>query len=71
MWSWTGGNTSLALALCDLYSTQRLELLNNLYILNPSPKNYSIEKLLNILFYASEDFNFNMNKVLLKLQLNF
>ena len=30
------------------------------------PKNYSNEKLLNILLYESEDFNCNMNKEILK-----
>ena len=35
---------------CNLYSTQRLELLNNVCIPNPSQKYYSNEKLLNILY---------------------
>ena len=55
----------------NLYSTQLLELLINVCILNPSLKNYSNEKLLNVLLYGSEDFNCNMNKEILKLQLNF
>ena len=28
------------LLFCNLYSTQKLELLNNVYTLNPFPKNY-------------------------------
>ena len=36
---------------CSLFSTQRLELLNNVFILMPSIKN---EKLLNVLLYGSE-----------------
>ena len=47
---------------CNLYSTQRVVLLNNACILNPSLKNYSNEKLLSILLYGSEDFNCNMDK---------
>ena len=51
---------------CNHYSTQRLELLNNLCFLNPSLKNYSIEKVLNILLYGSEDFSYSMDKEILK-----
>ena len=50
----------------NLYSTERLEPLNNVRILNPFLKNYSNEKLLNIVLYGSEDFHFNLNKELLK-----
>ena len=55
----------------NLYSAQRLELLNNVCILNPSLKNYSNEKLSNILLYGSEDFNCNMNKKILKAAIKF
>ena len=48
---------------CNLYSTQRLELLNNVCILNPSLKYCSNKKLLNIILYGSEDSNCN-NKFL-------
>ena len=34
---------------CSLFSTQRLGLLNNVFILNSSIKNYSNEKILNVL----------------------
>ena len=50
----------------NLYSTKRLELLNNVCILNLSLKSYSDENLLNILLYGSEDFNCKMNKEILK-----
>ena len=50
---------------CSLFSTQRLELLNNVFILNPSIKNYSNEKLLNVLLYGSEDLNWNLSKEIL------
>ena len=56
---------------CNLYSTQRLELLNNICTLNLSLQKCSNEKLLNILLYGSEDFHCNMNKKYWKLQLNF
>ena len=56
---------------CNLYSTQKLELLNSVYILDPSLKNYSDEKLLNILLYGSGDFNCNMNKEILKATIEF
>ena len=54
------------LLCCSLYSTQRLELINIVCILNPSLKNYSNVKLLNILLYGSEDFNLNLNREILK-----
>ena len=56
---------------CNLYSAQRLELLNNVCILNPSIKNYFNEKLFNILLYGSEDFNCNMNKEIMKATIKF
>ena len=56
---------------CNLYSTQKLEVLNSVYILDPSLKNYSNEKLLNILLYGSGDFNCNMNKEILKATIEF
>ena len=55
----------------NLYSTQRLELLNNVCILNPSLKKYSNEKLLNIISYGSEHFNCNMYKEILKATIKF
>ena len=38
------------------------ELPNNICVLNPTLKNLSHEKLLNILLYGSENFSFNSNK---------
>ena len=55
----------------NLYSTQKLELFSNVCFLNPFLKNYSNEKLLNILLYGSEDFNCNMNKEILKAKIKF
>ena len=51
---------------CNLYSTKRLELLNNVSFLNPSLRNCSNEKPLNILLHGSQDFNYNINKEILK-----
>ena len=56
---------------CSIYSAQRQELLNDVCVLNPSLKNYSNEKILNILLYGSENFNSNMNKDILKAAINF
>ena len=57
---------------CNFYSThQRLELLKDECIYNPSLKNYSNEKLLNSLLYGSEDFNCNINKEILKATIKF
>ena len=56
---------------CNIYSTQRQELLNNVCVLNPSLKNYSNEKLLNILLCRSENFNCNMNMDILKATIKF
>ena len=61
-WGLEPETTHHYLLRCSLFSTQRLELLYNVFILNPSIKNYSNEKLLNILLYGSEDFNWNLNK---------
>ena len=63
--------TLYQLLRCNLYSTQRLKLFNNVCILNPSLKGYSNEKLLNILLNVSEDFNCNMNKEILKATIKF
>ena len=56
---------------CNFYSTQKLELLNNACFLNPSLKNYSNEKPLNILLHGSEDFIYNMNNEILKATIKF
>ena len=57
---------------CSFSSThQRLELLNDECICNPSLKNYSNEKLQNSPLYGSEDFNCNINKEILKATIKF
>ena len=51
---------------CNLYSDLRTELLNDVCALNPTLKNLSHEKLLNILLYGSENFSFNTTKKIVK-----
>ena len=59
------------LLCCNLYSAQKLELINNVCILNPSLKNYSNEKLLNIILHGSEDFSYNIKQEILKATIKF
>ena len=47
---------------CNLYSDHRTELLNDAFALNPSLKNLSHEKFLNVLLYGLESFCFSTNK---------
>ena len=56
---------------CNLYSDLRTELLNDICALNPTLKNLSHEKLLNILLYGSENFSFNTNKKIIKSTIKF
>ena len=51
---------------CNLYSTNQLELLNDVCALNGSLKNSSEEKLLKILLYGAEDFTPRLNSEILK-----
>ena len=55
----------------NLYSDLRTELLNDICALNPTLKNLSHEKLLNILLYGSEDFSFNINKKIIRSTVKF
>ena len=56
---------------CDLYSVYRLELLNDIFALNESLKNFSKENLLKILLYGAEVFTSQMNSEILKCTINF
>ena len=56
---------------CNLYSDLRTELLNDICALNPTLKNLSHEKCLNILLYGSENFSFNTNKKIIKSTIKF
>ena len=59
------------LLCCSLYPELRTELLNDICALNPTLKNLSHEKLLNILLYGSEDFSFKTNKKITKSTIRF
>ena len=56
---------------CNLYFDLRTELLNDGCVLNPTLKNLSHEKFLNILLYGSEDFCFNTNNKIIKSTIKF
>ena len=59
------------LLLYNLYSDLRTELLNDICALNPTLKNLCHEKLLNILLYGLEDFNFKTYKKIIKFTIKF
>ena len=60
------------LLCCNLYCDLRIDLLNDIFVLNPTLKNLPHEKLLNILRYGLKDFSFNTNRsVSLALSLDF
>ena len=56
---------------CDLYSIYRLELLNDICVLNESLKNFSEENLWKILLYGAEDFTSQLNSEILKCTIKF
>ena len=56
---------------CRLYSTIRIELLDDIYPLAPSLTNYPNEKRLNILLYGSEYFSVKTNQSILKSTIKF
>ena len=51
---------------CKLYTDLRFDLLNNIYAINQSLKNFSEEQLVNVLLYGSENFTFDTNTNILK-----
>ena len=54
---------------CDFYSVYRLELLNDICVLNHSLKNISEENL-KVLLYGAEEFYFKNNSKILKCTIN-
>ena len=56
---------------CNLSSDHGTEVLNDICALNPTLKNLSDEKLLNIFLYGSENFSFNTNKKIIKSTIRF
>ena len=51
---------------CQNYSSIRLELLNSIYALHAIFKQYSDEKLLEVLLYGSDKFDIEINRNVLK-----
>ena len=56
---------------CQLYSSQRLELLNGIYALIPSLKNDTKEILLQTILYGSEKVSFGINNKIITLTVRF
>ena len=56
---------------CDFYSIHRLELLNDLCVLNHSLKNVLEENLLKVILYRAEEFSFKINSEILKCTIKF
>ena len=51
---------------CKLYTDLRLDLLNDIYTINQSLKNFSEEKLVNVLLFSSENFTVDTNANILR-----
>ena len=51
---------------CRIYSTIRTELLDDIYAVASSLKNYPDEKLLNLFLYGSKHFTVKTNQSILK-----
>ena len=56
---------------CKLYTDLRLDLLNNIYIINQSLKNFSEEQLVNVLLFSSEKFTLDTNANILRRTIEF
>ena len=46
---------------CKLYTNLRLDLLNDMYTINQSLKNFSEDQLANVLLFGSENFTLDAN----------
>lgn len=57
--------------LRDLHSAYRLELVHEIYALNPSLKHYSKDNFLNVFLYGTETFTSRMNREILKCKMGF
>ena len=55
----------------QLYSVQRVELLNDIYRLDSTLQNSSEDQLLTILLYGCEKFALNVNKEILRLTISY
>ena len=56
---------------CNFYSIYRLELLNDICVLNHSLKNVLEENYLKVLLYRAEEFSFKINSEILKCTIKF
>ena len=54
-----------------LYTDLRLDLLNDIYTINQSLKNFSEEQLVNVLLFSSEKFTLDTNANILRRTIEF
>ena len=60
-----------SLLRCKLYTDLRLDLLNDIYTINQSLKNFSEEQLVNVLLFSSEKFTLDTNANILRRTIEF
>ena len=56
---------------CKLYSDLRLDLLNDIYTIHQSLKNFSEDQLVNVLLFGSENFTVDANVNILRRTIEF
>ena len=56
---------------CKLYTGLRLDLLNDVYTINQSLKNFSEDQLVNVLLFGSENFTLDANATILRPTIEF
>ena len=56
---------------CKLYTDLRLDLLNDIYTINQSLKNFSEDQLVNVLLFGSENFTLDANANILRRTIEF
>ena len=56
---------------CKLYTDLRLDLLNDIYTINQSLKNFSEDQLVNVLLFSSENFTLDANANILRRTIEF
>ena len=59
------------LLCCQLYSVQRVELLDGVYKLDSTHQSSSEDQLLTVLLYGSEKYALNVNKEIIRLTISF
>ena len=63
--------TDYYLLRCKLYIDLRLDLLNDIYTINQSLKNFSEDQLVNVLLFGSENFTLDANANILRRTIKF